>query len=60
MPHPPQAIKVFEELAWSDELMLSWQLRPGDIQLLSNHTCLHSREAFVDDPQASSSPHARL
>lgn len=51
-PHPPpQAIKVFEEVAWSDALRLDWNLRPGDIQLLSNHTCLHSREGFVDDPQ---------
>lgn len=46
-----EAIKVFEELAWSDELRLDWNLRPGDVQLLSNHTCLHSRAGFVDDPR---------
>ncbi|KAL4447780.1 hypothetical protein ABPG75_004999 [Micractinium tetrahymenae] len=46
-----EAIKVFEEVAWSDALRLDWNLRPGDVQLLSNHTCLHSREGFVDDPQ---------
>ena len=46
-----QAIKVFEEVAWSDELRLDWNLRPGEIQLLSNHTCLHSREGFRDDLQ---------
>ncbi|PSC69343.1 26S protease regulatory subunit 8-like protein A [Micractinium conductrix] len=46
-----EAIKVFEEVAWSDELRLDWNLRPGEIQLLSNHTCLHSREGFRDDLQ---------
>ncbi|KAI3425042.1 hypothetical protein D9Q98_008420 [Chlorella vulgaris] len=45
-----EAIKVFEDFAWSDSLRLDWQLRPGDVQLLSNHTCLHSREGFVDHP----------
>jgi hypothetical protein len=45
-----EAIKVFEDFAWSDRLRLDWQLRPGDIQLLSNHTCLHSREGFRDHP----------
>jgi hypothetical protein len=48
--HAGQAIKVFEDFAWSDRLRLDWQLRPGDIQLLSNHTCLHSREGFRDHP----------
>lgn len=33
------------------QLRLDWQLRPGDVQLLSNHTALHSRQGFVDDPQ---------
>lgn len=46
-----EAIKVFEEVAWSDSLRLDWNLRPGEVQLLSNHVCLHSREGFVDDPQ---------
>lgn len=41
---------MFEDFAWSDSLRLDWQLRPGDVQLLSNHTCLHSREGFVDHP----------
>ena len=50
-PPPLQAIKIFEDLAWSDELRLDWNLRPGDVQLLSNHTCLHSRAGFVDDPR---------
>ena len=51
-----EAIKVFEDVAWSDALRLDWQLRPGDVQLLSNHTCLHSREGFVDDPEVGRRP----
>lgn len=46
-----EAIKVFEEVALSPELRLDWVLRPGDVQLLSNHTALHSRQGFADDPQ---------
>lgn len=34
----------------SDELRLDCFLQPGDIQLLNNHTCLHTRGAFVDHP----------
>lgn len=50
-PQAKQAIKVFEEVALSPALRLDWVLRPGDVQLLSNHVCLHSREGFADDPQ---------
>jgi hypothetical protein len=39
-PGPLCPAQVFEDFAWSDKLRLDWQLRPGDIQLLSNHTCL--------------------
>lgn len=42
---------MFEEIALSPELRLDWVLRPGDVQLLSNHTALHSRQGFADDPQ---------
>jgi Taurine catabolism dioxygenase TauD, TfdA family len=27
---------------------MDYLLQPGEIQLLSNHTCLHTRSAFVD------------
>lgn len=43
-----EAIRVFNDLASSDELRMDYVLQPGDIQLLSNHTCLHSRSGFVD------------
>ncbi len=33
-----------------DEFRLDYYLQPGDIQLLNNHTCLHTRGAFTDFP----------
>ncbi|GBF87480.1 taurine catabolism dioxygenase [Raphidocelis subcapitata] len=43
-----EAIDLFNELARSDELRLDHLLEPGEIQLLSNHTQLHTRSAFED------------
>jgi hypothetical protein len=43
-----EALRVFNAYAQSDELRISAMLQPGEIQLLSNHTCLHHRGAFVD------------
>lgn len=39
---------LIDELAASDELCLSMDFRPGDIQWLNNHTALHSRTSYVD------------
>lgn len=41
---------VIDALAGSDELCLSMDFRPGDIQWLNNHTTLHSRTRFDDWP----------
>jgi hypothetical protein len=43
-----EALRVFNAYAASDEFKISAMLQPGEIQLLSNHTCLHHRGAFVD------------
>ncbi len=43
-----EAIALVEELALSDEFLLPMAFRPGDIQLLNNHTTLHSRGGYVD------------
>ncbi len=43
-----EAIRLYNALALSDKLRLDILLQPGDIQLLSNHTQLHTRSAFVD------------
>lgn len=43
-----EAMKLFNELAASDEMRLDYMLQPGEIQLLNNHTALHARSEFVD------------
>ncbi len=45
-----EAMRLFNELASGPELSIRMVLRPGDVQLLSNHTCLHYRGAFRDSP----------
>ncbi len=50
-----EAIRLYNALALSDKLRLDMILQPGDIQLLSNHTQLHTRSAFVDYPVRRSS-----
>ena len=46
-----EALDLFDELAWSEEMHLSMNFEPGDIQILCNHTCMHSRTAFEDFPE---------
>ena len=43
-----EAIREFNALAASDELRVDYVLEQGDIQILSNHSVLHSRGGFVD------------
>ncbi|CAK0785174.1 hypothetical protein CVIRNUC_008380 [Coccomyxa viridis] len=46
-----EALRMYNALALSDRLRLDLMLQPGDIQLLSNHTQLHTRSAFIDYPE---------
>jgi len=39
-----------------DEFRLDYYLQPGDVQLLNNHTCLHTRGAFTDFPVRARAP----
>jgi hypothetical protein len=41
-------MELFNQLARSDELRQDHMLQPGEIELLSNHTQLHTRAAFED------------
>ena len=45
-----EALRLYNALALSDKLRLDLMLQAGDIQLLSNHTQIHTRSAFVDHP----------
>jgi hypothetical protein len=38
----------YEEIAGSPEFRIDMELRPGDIQWLSNHTVVHARTAYRD------------
>jgi hypothetical protein len=46
-----EALDLLDELADDPALLLRMEFRPGDIQLVHNHTILHDRTAFVDWPE---------
>lgn len=46
------ALAAWEELAERPDIHLDMQLAPGDLQLVSNHTVVHARTAYCDDPAA--------
>jgi hypothetical protein len=56
-PHDIEALEMFDDLANDKELRLDMELRPGDMQFLHNHTCLHDRTAFVDWPEPERKRH---
>jgi hypothetical protein len=56
-PEDVAALEMFDDLANDKELRLDMELRPGDMQFLHNHTCLHDRTAFVDWPEPERKRH---
>ena len=56
-PEDHEALEMFDDLANDAELRLDMELRPGDMQFLHNHTCLHDRTAFVDWPEPERKRH---
>ena len=52
-PDEHELLDSYDGIANSPEFYLDMDLRPGDVQLLSNHTQLHARTGFEDwpDPQ---------
>jgi hypothetical protein len=46
-----EAIDMFDALANDPALNMQMEFRPGDIQLVHNHTILHDRTAFEDWPE---------
>lgn len=46
-----ELLDSFDGIANSPEFYLDMDLQPGDVQLLSNHTQLHSRTGFEDYPE---------
>jgi Taurine catabolism dioxygenase TauD, TfdA family len=50
-------LDVYEGIAAEPGLYLDMELRPGDIQLLSNHTILHARTAYEDHEEPARKRH---
>ncbi|MEO8602336.1 MAG: TauD/TfdA family dioxygenase [bacterium] len=47
-----ELLDLYEAIAADPDLYLDMDLRPGDLQLISNHTVLHARTAYEDAPDA--------
>ncbi len=45
-------LDAWEGVAERPEVHLDMQLEPGDVQLVSNHSVVHARTAYVDDPSS--------
>jgi hypothetical protein len=50
-PQQIEALDMFDALANDPRLHLFMEFKPGDVQLVHNHTMLHDRTAFVDWPE---------
>jgi hypothetical protein len=49
-PRARGALDAWEAYAETEGVHLDMQLQPGDVQLVCNHTVVHARTAYVDDP----------
>jgi hypothetical protein len=56
-PQQTEALDLFDTLANDPRLVLHMEFRPGDIQLVHNHTLLHDRSAFEDWPEPERKRH---
>lgn len=52
-----EALDRFDALANDTRLNFLMRLSPGDMQFVHNHTLLHDRTAFVDDPDPARKRH---
>ncbi len=43
-----EAMTLLEQTAARDDFRMDYDLQPGDMQFISNHTILHARSAFED------------
>lgn len=51
-----EALDLFDSLANDPALNLFMEFKPGDVQLVHNHTMLHDRTGFVDWPEPGTPP----
>jgi Taurine catabolism dioxygenase TauD, TfdA family len=52
-----EALDMFDALANDPALNMHMEFRPGDVQLVHNHTILHDRTAFEDWPEPERKRH---
>lgn len=52
-----EALDLFDDLANDPALHMHMEFRPGDIQLVHNHTLLHDRTSFEDWPEPARKRH---
>ncbi len=52
-----ELLDTYDSIANSPEFYLDMDLRPGDVQLLSNHTQLHARTGFENWPEPEDRRH---
>jgi hypothetical protein len=50
-------LDLYEEVAEDPTLRLDMRFEPGDVQLISNHTVLHARTAYEDEPGITQKRH---
>jgi len=46
-----QVLDIYDAVAADPVNYLDMDLQPGDMQFLSNHTIVHARTAYQDDPE---------
>ena len=56
-PQQVEALDLFDTLANDPALCMHMEFRPGDIQLVHNHTLLHDRTGFEDWPEIERKRH---
>ncbi|WP_337185557.1 TauD/TfdA family dioxygenase [Phenylobacterium sp.] len=49
-PADVELLDLYDEIAAGPGIGLAFHMRPGDVQVLYNHTTLHARTAFEDEP----------
>lgn len=52
-----ELLDLYEAIANDPEIRLDMELRPGDVQLVSNHTVIHARTAYEDAPASGARRH---
>jgi hypothetical protein len=50
-PDQIEALDLLDAVTNDESFHITYEFKPGDIQLLNNHTCFHARTAFEDYPE---------